>query len=397
MNCRIASVSLGITVLLSLAAAPAAAQQVDLRVAPDSISVDTAPIRPSPAVSTPAVTAAQASATRKMKTGWQADVHGGFLPGSASAAGAGSLPLPLDTFTTTSNLPSRFVPSYYFGDGAALLNTVASSNNQTQSRLVPLDGILTSGSGRRKTSPAYGVRIGHTITSYALFEFSLDMGQSRVTFSDETLAAIEATRASYKAVFDGILVNNAANTVTTSTATVDDNRGKQLSMIASVNINVGTFGRFTPFVTGGGGLMLSRGVASSFTIAGAYKFNLNNPTNPNHGVAFGDTDSVTVTYGVPSALVKVFGGGVQMRLSARSGFRADVRASLTGMAIEVETNSTIPDGSSLATVTRGTNGPQVQFRAGNGASSLTGGGDRFTTFTGSGKILTYSFGYFVRF
>lgn len=361
MKCRSASVSVGVLLSVFLAA-----------------SADAQQVKPA------------------QKGGWQFDVHGGLLSGSSSVAGTGSLPEPGESFTTTSNLPSRFVPSYYFGDGAALLNTVASSNNMTLARIAPLDGVLTTGAAR-KSGPSYGFRIGHTVTSHALAEFSLDMGQSHVTLTDDTLAAIEASRASFKAVFDGLLVNQAAGAVTTSSATIQSGGGSQMSMIGSVNINIGTFGRITPFVTAGGGLMLSRGAPTGFTMTGQYIFVLNNPGSAANGTVMGDTNGFAVTYGVPSSLVKLFGGGAQMRLSNHSGIRADVRAYVAGVTIEIVTDNTTPNSSTNGTLTRGSNGPQVQISAGNQPSTLENGGYRFTSFSGSGKIVTTTFAYYLRF
>jgi hypothetical protein len=39
----------------------------------------------------------------------------------------------------------------------------------------------------------------------------------------------------------------------------------------------------------------------------------------------------------------------------------------------------------------------VQFSAGNQPSTLDNGSFRYTTFTGSGKIVTFTFGYYLRF
>ena len=384
MNRTLASASLGVF-LSAWLAAPAAGQQA--AAPPDQVA--------------PAPPGAQSMPLPKIKVGtrkggWQIDVHGGFLPGSNSTAGTGSLPPRGEGFTTSSNQPSRFVPSYYFGDGAALLNTVLSSNNMTQARMASLDGVLTTGAARQ-TGPAFGFRIGHSVTSHALAEFSFDVGHNQVTLSDETLAAIEAARASFQAVFDGILINTAANAKTTSTATLQNGSGSQMTMIGSVSINLPTFGRFTPYVTAGGGLMMSRGTQTGFTMDGRYSFTLNNPSSAANGASFGDTNSFAAFYGVPSAIVKLFGGGVNMRLSPRSGVRADVRAYLAGMIVDVVTDNTIPTGSAIGSVTRGSNGPQVQFSAGSAPSTLENGGYRYTTFTGSGKIVTVTFAYFLRF
>src|SRR6476646_4674631 len=57
--------------------------------------------------------------------GWQIEGHVGVIPGSSISNGTSSMPGPGPTFTTFQGLTSRFVPSWYFGDGALLANQVA--------------------------------------------------------------------------------------------------------------------------------------------------------------------------------------------------------------------------------------------------------------------------------
>lgn len=358
--------------------------------------------QPKPAPPPAAAKPAKPANTIK-KTGWQADFHAGFLPGGTAQAGVGSLPPAGPTFPT--NIPglfSRNVASYFFGDGALLFNTAAANNNLTPARIVPLDPVLTTPSAQRQGGATYGFRIGHTVTSHALAEFSMDLGQGHMALSSDALAAVEATRASYKALFDGQLVGTAGNAVTTVTSDIHDKGGSQMLLLGDLNINVGTFGRVTPFVTLGGGVLLARGTPTSFTMTGHYTFNLNLPGNAGNGAPFNETDSITVTFETSSSIIKVFGGGAQFMVNKRSGIRVDARVHLAtgGLKIRVTTNPAIVIGSPQSVIDRGLGSPQVQFGTlPDKSSSLVSMSDDFKTFESSGtqKVVTVTFGYFVRF
>jgi len=115
--------------------------------------------------------------------GWQLEGHiGGTFAGTPT--GTGTLPAPPGSFTTFQGLPSRFVPSWYFGDGALLANHVAQAIvNEPPPPITPLDPVLTTASGSWQTGLGVGVRIGHAITRHALGEFNLDTSRGHMAIS----------------------------------------------------------------------------------------------------------------------------------------------------------------------------------------------------------------------
>jgi hypothetical protein len=62
---------------------------------------------------------------------WEVEFYRGLGPiGTRVSTGSGSLPGPGETFTTDAGVPSRYVTSWTFGDGAALLNAVLQANGR---------------------------------------------------------------------------------------------------------------------------------------------------------------------------------------------------------------------------------------------------------------------------
>src|SRR5580692_6056759 len=63
---------------------------------------------------------------------WEIELHGGGMLATAPGDGTGALPGPGPAITTPFTIPAgvstgRVVSSWYFGDGASLLNQAASS------------------------------------------------------------------------------------------------------------------------------------------------------------------------------------------------------------------------------------------------------------------------------
>ena len=331
--------------------------------------------------------------------GFQFDVHGGFLSVGRITAGTSELPAPGPTFMTFQNLPSRYVPSWYFGDGALLANQVTTAMGITN-RIAPLDAMLTSASGGRKNGGSFGLRIGHSITRHVLGEFNLDIGEGHLAFGRAALADIEAARASFTTYFDAVLARsaNAGNPRTSSTATVVNDMGKQMAMTGDVAINIRSVAGLTPYVTLGGGIVLPQGGAPTATLVGTYDFVLNVPGNPNNGSPFHAADQVLVQLRARPALITVVGTGVQRDLSRHFGFRADIRVLLraTDLVLDVYTAPVNTPANPAARIVRGP-GPQLHFSNTDAFPSSLSMPIGFRTFSGIGRQVEMSAAYFVRF
>jgi opacity protein-like surface antigen len=336
--------------------------------------------------------------------GWQFDFHVDHLQKLDAPSGTGALPPANPPVSLPNQRQTRYVPSYYFGDGAALANqTIDQAPAGTpQSHIVPLDSVLTTPSALRGSGWGYGVRIGHTVTQHALVEFSADIGAAHTSLTSDARAQIETTRASYQSTLGALLTGpNVSNTMVTSTATINDNVGSQLITSAVVNLNPGTFDGVTPYFTIGAGTNLVRGAQPTVTLIGDYRVTLISSGAPIH-----ETDTVQVTFKSDSAVVEILGGGVQVRVAHRYGIRGDVRVHIAelggGTTVKVDANPVVQtDGTPKGLLPRASV-PGINFSniAGPSASQSTlafGGGFETFNSTGHQHSVTASVGWFVRF
>src|SRR5688572_11073111 len=79
------------------------------------------------------------------QNGWEIEGHAGMVLLNPSGEGDLRLPSPGPTFSAAGGTTSRIVPSWYFGDGALLLNQVADSLDVV-SRMTPIDTELRADS-----------------------------------------------------------------------------------------------------------------------------------------------------------------------------------------------------------------------------------------------------------
>jgi hypothetical protein len=333
------------------------------------------------------------------RTPWEVTFFGGFMGGSTPTGGDSQLPAAGTSFTTFNGLPTRAVSSWYFGDGAVFMNQVL-AGAAVSTRITSLDPALAETGAKQKPGGTFGVRLGRPITSRLSAEFSLEFSTGHSEITDDARAAIDASVNSFSGAFAGYFSRvSAFGSVPnlTSTSTVEHNKtGSQLLVSGSVNFALARAGSLLPYVTVGAGSVSHRGDHPSVTIVGDYRFN--SPT----GAPFHETDTVTLEFRTGSGVVALFGGGVKKELSARSGFRADVRVSAGGGKTSTRLDATPVSvqgtpGSALAAVIS----PTIQisnqpvFR-----SSLSGAAlSDFEAFKGSGSGMKVSatIGYFLRF
>ncbi len=254
---------------------------------------------------------------------WEVEVHGGRSLVSPAPAGTGALPAPGASFTTFTGAPSRRVSSWYFGDGAELANSVLSVAGFPE-RIAPLDSVLTHALGRQNDGTGFGFRVGRRITSRVGAEVSLDTVSAPFDLTSEALTGVNASRDSYRAAFaDGLLLLGPFldATVTTDLQTrTRTNRPRQLVATATLNVNLVTGGRFIPYATVGGGVLVNRGDTPAMDVNGEYSLAL-------AGVdVIAESDHVTLKSAIDGHVpVGVLGGGIRAFLTGQSGLRVDVR------------------------------------------------------------------------
>ena len=92
---------------------------------------------------------------------WEIEIHAGGVVAGSQGEGLVAMPTTGESFTTVNARPSRYVPSWYFGDGAALANehAAAFTNIVRTSRITSLDPVLTGTAARAAHRASTGVRV----------------------------------------------------------------------------------------------------------------------------------------------------------------------------------------------------------------------------------------------
>jgi hypothetical protein len=354
---------------------------------------------------------------------WEVEVHGGGAFGSNPTGGTGSLPPAGPVFVTSTLNSSRRASSWYFGDGAALMNAINASFPAglfaASGRITPLDPVLRQQGATWGNSGDFGARVSRAISSRLSVEFTLDAATSQLKLTDALLAGVEASRASFISAWNdqtGLIRTGGGfvftNSSVTSVATINDQKGRRLFSTGAMTFDFPARGRVVPYATAGAGVISNIGGSPSVTLSGNYRFTSLNaffspgtPFSPQFPV--NETDTVTIRL-VPASnhpFVSVFGGGIKVAGSSRWGVRADVRAYVSQNTVDVLVDATpqvttaTPAGVIASTLT-----PSIQFSNNpaitNQQSTLSGAPiSGFKTFSSSGTPVqvSVSFGYFVRF
>jgi hypothetical protein len=353
----------------------------------------TSPSRVAPQATKPAPTPSPGNASP-----WQLEFHGGVLTSGGSGGDAALPPAGVAFILADGFTPSRASSSWYFGDGAALFNQIAGLRG-LQARITPLDSVLKSASAKRGTGGSLGVRVSRDLNRRISAEFSLDFGLKSVALTDEGIAGIEASRASFVTAL--VALNNSsstllANPAVTSGATTNEGSGGSLVISGALNFVVMRSGQSSIHVTAGVGMSPSSD-GSTVTLVGNYRL------TGAGGAPFNETDTVTIHFDSPNSVGLILGGGFKRDLSKRSGIRADVRLFIGGGGTSVTVDAApsrivgTPIGTSILNATS----PGLQFTTSSSfRTSLSGDAIAgFETFKGGSGLqgANISFGYFLRF
>jgi hypothetical protein len=282
------------------------------------------------------------------------------------------------------------VSSWYFGDGASLLNQTTMSIGRT-GHLTPLDPVLESPFVRRASGGDIGLRVGRALTPRLAAEFTFDYNLGTLALTSASVAGLEASRASFVAAWNAVLAGPSRGTQTVSSvATISDRRGRQIVTAGTVLINVMRPARLTPYVALGAGMISNRHASPEAVLVGDYRFSVVLPPAipvPLPLPAFHETDTVTVRSKVDNAVTGIFGGGLKYALTERWGVRIDVRDHLNANPISTLVDAR-PGSAALAprsVLTIGTS-PRLQFSTSPRVPSNLSGApiSGFKTFSGTG-------------
>lgn len=335
---------------------------------------------------------------------WTLELFGGATSASGSQNATIATFAPGTSFSLASGQPGRAVSSWYFGDGASLLNQVltqfaSTSPGTTFPKIVPLDASLKANPTVKPTGGVFGVRLARRLRSRFALEVGLEYDGTRAKMSDAMRDGLKASSDSFTAALRSLL-NSAplTNLNVSSTVTPTDAANSRTRVTGALKFAVFKGTRLEAHILGGAGAVMNSGKTPEATLLGKYSFRLFG-TSP-----MDETDRVVLRITQPkNSLAAVIGGGLSYDLSSRSGLRAEVRMYLSSNDTVTTLTTTpvvltAPPVAVLSTATAIS--PGLQFSTQSGVrSTLSAPGTTVTLSTGSGRNRNTSFtiGLFRRF
>jgi hypothetical protein len=303
---------------------------------------------------------------------WEIEGYGGVALSGLAPFGSSALPAPGAALATSSVLfPTRQAPSWFFGDGATLLNDV-NAEFDLAARIAPLDHALRS-TGLGAVGAGGGVRLRRGLTPRVSLEVGIDFARAPGGASGDLLSAAEQARSSFESAFTALLASGPfTGVVVDATTARTRGSGREVSATAAVNLHFRKRGAFVPYATLGGGVTVGTGALPSVTLDGDYRFSVLSDV-PIH-----EHDRLTMRYARAAGLapVGVIGFGVRRDMSSRWGWRADARMLVGGHGTRLLLDATpaVSPGSPAGFVESFTN-PNLQFSndASTGRRSTLGG------------------------
>lgn len=324
----------------------------------------------------------------KQPTGpqWEVSFNGGFATGSATPGGVSSIPPAGETFTMADGLtPTRAVSSWYFGDGASLLNQVLQFRgvtNRLQSLHLP-DWPAAS----RQSGLQVGARIARHVKGGVWLEGGVDVGLDPLGFDNEVRDRVENTRADFETAFKALAASAPAIiAASTVTSTADFNPSGRRLIVSGVIQYRGDGPKMRPYLLAGVGAATASGDPATVTLTGTYRF------TPPGQAAIEETDTMRLGYEASGSVVWIVGGGVMRDLSKSSAYRVEVRflsstTKLSGLLDAEPSRLTASPGG--AVVLNGTT-PGLQFSSSTIRPTLSGAAIRgFDAFTGEGRAFQW--------
>jgi len=400
---RLFSMALGTTVMVLGVATIASAQ---FRLAPPPRA--SAPAASTDAAGTPNVSGrpgAAAAAARPAVTRWTIEFRGGLGLSTSPTGGTGQLP-PLGSLILSPEFSfgqARAVSSWFFGDGASQLNSIAASLPNVP--LLPaLDPVLTSLSATRRAAGSVGFTIGRDISEHVRADLNVDASFEPLALTNAANTGIEATRAGFVNTWQGVLSSSPiSGLVVNATRTGAASAGRQVQVSGTLTYRFKPRSSFDPFLTYGVGLLSAAGGTPSAVLSGNMQFTIVGP--------FTETDLVTIhASDGGSRYVGVIGGGFDKDLWLHSGLRFTARLAIGSNKAETTIDASptnqlswVEDelliSSSTTTIVINSR-PPSSGTLGGLQSTLSGKPMvSFPTFVGSGVRIesTVTVGYFIRF
>jgi hypothetical protein len=261
---------------------------------------------------------APAGSAAAQTSSWEIEGYGGIVAARTASEGSRTLPAAGAPLVTSNPIfPSRQTSSWFFGDGATLLNGVNEQFTRP-GRIAPLDSAFGPLASARV--PAFGARVRRRLNTRYSLELGVDAFVGSSIKSDALPAIVEAARTSFTQAFSELLGTGPfAGVSVAATASTVSSRRRDTAFTAAINAAFGSWGSLVPYATFGAGIVTGSGSLPSATIEGRYRFSILNE------VPIDETDRVSFRYARGAAFVGVLGGGLRRDISTKWGLRIDAR------------------------------------------------------------------------
>ncbi|HJZ78310.1 MAG TPA: hypothetical protein VKE51_41565 [Vicinamibacterales bacterium] len=286
---------------------------------------------------------------------WEVEGYAGVLAAQPASAGSITIPPPgAPLVTSTPTFPARATSSWFFGDGATLLNGVL-QDFQRPARIAPLDPAF--GPLRSAHPAAFGARVRRRLNAHVSLEIAVDaLGGSPIRTRDVT-DAVAATRDSFAPAFADLFASGPfSRTVIFAQGETDEGDFRETAFTAAFNRDVGRLGGLQPYFTVGAGVVAASGTPPSATLQGHYF------TTILGEVPIDEIDRVSIRFTRSTSAVAVLGGGVRHDFSDAWGLRIDARL-LVGpdtTRVHLDAQPTVARGTPAGFIESFTN-PAIQF------------------------------------
>ena len=269
-------------------------------------------------VTTLSVCALAGSAAAQTPT-WEVEAYGGVVAARTASEGSRTLPAAGAPLVTSNPIfPTRQVSSWFFGDGAALLNG-AITDFGAAGRITPLDAVFAPLDSTHAGS--VGVRLRRRMSGPMSAELSVDAFTRPEDRSSGLAAAVESAGGSFKTALAALLATGpfAGIVVDATGAPPTAVTRREMATTVALSARFRPWGSFVPYGTFGGGVMVGTGALPSASLEGRYRFSILGE------VPIDETDRVSLRYTRRPAFVAVLGTGLQRDMSSRWGLRVDAR------------------------------------------------------------------------
>jgi len=288
---------------------------------------------------------------------WEVEVYGGWTAANPPSSGRTALPAAGAPLATSNPIfPTRAVSSWFFGDGARLLNDVNAAFGLVP-QIVALDAGFREPRFDSGGAGAIGVRVRRALRPRVWLELGIDTSAAPQSTPEGLAATAEISRQTFESAFRDLLTTGPFSNVAVAAAReTTDGSSRDVAATAALNVHFARFASFEPYITAGGGVSTAMGSAPSMTLEGRYRFSILG------AIAIDETDRVAVRVERKLTPIAVVGGGVRRQLSERWGLRIDGRVFIGpgGERITIDAAPESAPGAPAAFIESFTH-PSVQF------------------------------------